>query len=181
MTNPLDSIWTKLQAMIEEDEDAPLHVGEAMLSWTYLTAMKDLQRYEEIGLNTTTDNEVKDILQDAYKLCESQTKQLEDLLTKEGVPLPDNAPQKPKSSPDDVPPGVKGTDNEITNGLSVKIAAAIVECASGQSQAIRNDIGKMWFEFQTELLTFGMKLKGLMKKRGWLKVPPYYIPPGKIN
>ena len=36
----------------------------------------------------------------------------------------------------------------------------------------------MRVKFQTELLTFGTPLQALMKKRGWIRVPPYYYPPG---
>ncbi|MCD8508625.1 MAG: DUF3231 family protein [Bacillus sp. (in: Bacteria)] len=53
-----------------------------------------------------------------------------------------------------------------------------MECASGQAQAIRNDVGMLWAEFQSEMLTFSAKLKPFMRKRGWLKVPPYYQPQG---
>ncbi|MFC3883815.1 DUF3231 family protein [Bacillus songklensis] len=77
-----------------------------------------------------------------------------------------------------MPLGAKLTDDEIANGVSLKMATAIVNCATGQAQAIRNDLGNIWVEFQIEMLTFGTTLKTLMRKRGWLRVPPYYNPSG---
>jgi hypothetical protein len=34
------------------------------------------------------------------------------------------------------------------------------------------------FRFQSEKSVLGMELKTKMRERGWLKVPPSYIPPG---
>ena len=70
------------------------------------------------------------------------------------------------------------SEKELANGVSVKVIASILACATGMSQSIRNDLGLMWIELQSEQLTFGATLKALMKKRGWLEVPPTYVPPG---
>ncbi|WP_261176540.1 DUF3231 family protein [Anaerobacillus sp. CMMVII] len=99
-------------------------------------------------------------------------------MIKEGVPLPPVPDKKPLSEPDEIPLGAKLTDNEIANGVSLKIAMAAVECAMANSQSIRTDVGLMWLEFYTEMLTFGATTKTLLRKRGWIKVPPYYYPPG---
>ncbi|WP_235849035.1 hypothetical protein [Litchfieldia alkalitelluris] len=39
-----------------------------MATWTYLTAMDEMLRYEEVALNTTTDDELRGMLKDAYKI-----------------------------------------------------------------------------------------------------------------
>ncbi|MGG3471218.1 hypothetical protein ABES02_27565 [Neobacillus pocheonensis] len=46
------------------------------------------------------------------------------------------------------------------------------------SQSIRNDIGLKWARLQTEKMVLAMEVKIAMRKRGWIKVPPYYYPPG---
>ncbi|QOR64823.1 DUF3231 family protein [Cytobacillus suaedae] len=180
MPNPFESFWNTLKLSIDNVNESkhPLHTGEVTICWTYYTALKEFIRYEEIGLNTTDDDEVKEMLKDAKKLCESQTKRLEEFMLMEGIPLPELPSKKPKSDLNEVPLGVKFTDDELTNGVSIKVATAIIECATGQAQAIRTDLGLMWVEFHTELLTFGTTLKSLMRKRGWIRVPPYYYPPG---
>lgn len=179
MPNPFEGFWNILKSTMEHDKESPLHVGEVMICWTYYTAMKEMLRFEEAGLNTTTDEEVIEMLEDAYKMCKNQSERLEKFLIKEGVPLPDTSPALPKSSPDDIPLGVKMSDDELSNGIGVKIATSIVECATGQAQSIRSDVGMMWAEFQAELLTFSATLRTLKQKRGWLKIPPYFQPPGK--
>ncbi|WP_332697809.1 DUF3231 family protein [Halalkalibacter lacteus] len=114
-------------------------------------------------------------------MCKEQSDRLEKFLIKEGVSLPQTSPPKPDSSPIDVPLGVKMTDDELANGLAIKVAASLVECATGQAQAIRNDVGMMWAEFQAELLVFSATLRKVKKKRGWLKIPPAYHPAGGIK
>jgi hypothetical protein len=126
----------------------------------------------------TTDDEVKEMLADAIKTCGSQVKRIEQFMVQEGISLPSLPPAKPKSKPEEVPPGVKKTDDEIANGVSGKVAYMNMMCANAQSQAVRTDVGLIFVEFQAELLTFGATLKVLMRKRGWIRVPPYYTPPG---
>lgn len=88
---------------------------------------------------------------------------------------------KPKSNSDGIPFGTKMTDDEIANIVSVKLAAAITFCATAASQSVRNDVGMMFLEFQTETMRYSILLKSVMKKRGWLKYPPEYVPPGSLK
>ncbi|MFN7252371.1 MAG: DUF3231 family protein [Anaerobacillus sp.] len=178
MSNPFEAVWNTLKTLVDTEPKSQLHVGEVMSIWTYLTVLDEALRYEEVGLNTTIDNEVKELLVDAKKLCESQSERLSRFMQKEGLPLPRSQEKKPVSEPNEIPLGVKLTDDEIANGVSLKIATAGLECAIGNSQAIRTDVGLIWTEFYTEMLAFGATTKTLLRKRGWLKVPPYYCPPG---
>ncbi|SDH38982.1 Protein of unknown function [Alteribacillus persepolensis] len=178
MPNPLEAVWHTLKTLVDKDPKAPLHVGEVMGLWTYLTILNEAIQYEKMGLNTTTDEDLKRLLTDAKKLCENQSRKISAFLQKEGIPMPPTTQQKPNSEPNDIPLGVKLTDDEIANGISIKIAAAGTECAMANSQTIRTDVGLMWTEFYAEVITFGATTKALLRKRGWLKVPPYYYPPG---
>jgi hypothetical protein len=69
-------------------------------------------------------------------------------------------------------------EEEIANALSFKMVANYMMCASGAVQSVRNDVGMMFVKFQAEKLKFGSSLKTLMRKRGWIKVPQYYVPNG---
>lgn len=180
MPNPFEAFWSILRTITDnEKHQTPLHVGEVMGCWTYLTALVEMLRFEEAGLNTTTDDEVKEMLNAAYKLCKSQADRLEAFLKKEGIPLPETTPPKPNSSPNNIPAGVRITDDELANGVSIKVALGIIECATGQAQSIRTDVSMMWIEFQSEMLTFSATLKALLRQRGWLKVPPFFYPSGE--
>ncbi|WP_431308896.1 DUF3231 family protein [Halalkalibacter flavus] len=181
LSNPFEALWNIVNKEIDNtnEKNSPLHIGEAMDCWTYLTALAEFIRFEEAGLNTSTDDEVLEMLNDAIRMCENQSEKLSSFMKKEGIPLPETSPPKPKSEPNAIPLGVKLSDEEITNGITLKLTSCLMMSAKGEIDAIRTDIGVMWFKFHTEMLTFGVTLKSLMIKRGWLKVPPYYYPPGQ--
>lgn len=180
MSNPFEAIWSMLKVSIDTTNEpkSPLHIIEAGDCWTYLTLMEEFIRYEETALNTTTDDEVKEMLNDVIQLCEAQVQSLKKLMKKEGIPLPDTTAAKPNSDPNVIPLGVKLTDSEIANGVAFKLVTCLQACSKGQADSIRDDIGRMWLQLYLEWAIFGTTLKTLMRKRGWLKVPPYYYPPG---
>ncbi|MCD8508626.1 MAG: DUF3231 family protein [Bacillus sp. (in: Bacteria)] len=106
MANPFEVFWNTMKSMANMDGKTPMHVGEVMACWTYYAAIKEMTNFEEMALNTTADQEVKDVLEEGYKMCLSQVERMEKLLVQEGIPLPPTSPKKPKSSPEDIPPGV---------------------------------------------------------------------------
>lgn len=178
MTNVLEAAIDVLKTLIDDEPKPPLHIGEAMSCWTYLTMLEEEKANVQIGLNTTTDSELLDTLNASMDLAIAQAHQLRDFMLKEGVTLPPVSERKPLSEPDSVPMGVKLTDDEIANALSIKVVANYMMCASGSVQSVRNDVGMMFVKFQAEKLKFGASLKTLMRKRGWIKIPPYYVPNG---
>lgn len=155
-----------------------MHIGEAMSCWVYLTMLEEEIASVKIGFNTTTDQELLDTLNDSMQLAEAQAQRLRDFMLREGVPLPPVSELKPISRPESIPMGVKLTDDEIANALSVKVVANYMTCATGAVDSVRSDVGMMFAQFQMEKLKFGASLKTLMRKRGWIKIPPYYVPHG---
>ncbi len=178
MTNVFETVKDFLQMNLDNEPKNPLHVGEVMSCWLYLALMDEATVYIQIALNTTTDDDVIKILKDSLKQCEEQGKRFKEFMKKEGVHLPPTSEQRPNSEPNEVPLGVKLTDDELMNGLSIKTITAITSCATAASQSIRNDVGALFTQCMLEKMKFGTSLKELMRKRGWIKVPPYYYPPG---
>lgn len=178
MPNVLESITDVLKSFVDEEPKPALHVGEVMSCWTYLTILEGAVAIEQQGLNMTTDPELRDFLEKAMAGASSQARRLTDFLQREGVQLPPASEPKPYSNPNAVPLGAKSTDSEIANAVSLKLAASITTCATAAAQSIRNDVGLMFVEFQNEVMTYGVMAKTMMRKRGWLKIPPYYYPPG---
>ncbi|MGE7667897.1 DUF3231 family protein [Ureibacillus composti] len=176
-----ETLLKVVHSLIDDETKPSLHVGEVMSCWMYLTVLEESVALEQLAINTTEDKELNDFLHKSMAGASSQAARLKDFLQQEGIPLPPASEPKPISEPSAVPLGAKMTDSEIANFVSVKIAAAITMCATGAAQSLRNDVGLMFFEFQTETMKYGAILKSIMKKRGWLKVPPYYYPPGKPN
>ncbi|TKC18837.1 DUF3231 family protein [Robertmurraya kyonggiensis] len=178
MPNKIEAFFDYLVSRFDTEPKPRLHIGEAMGCWLYLTALLEEIPVIDASLNTTTDTQLIELLNDGKKLGLHQKNILETFLVNEGVPLSNPPEPKPKSDPDRVPPGVKATDSEIANFLSAKVASNIVMCSTNISQSIRSDVGLMWIRFHSEKCVYGMDVKSKMRERGWIKIPPYYIPPG---
>jgi hypothetical protein len=149
-----------------------------MTCWMYLTMLEEEIANVQIGLNTTTDNELLDALHASMEIANAQSQTLRDFMLQEGITLPPVSEKKPQSDPHAIPMGFKLTDDEIANALSIKVVANYMMCATGAVQSVRNDVGIMFAGFQAEKLKYGASLKTLMRKRGWIKIPPYYVPNG---
>lgn len=181
MPDILEAVKKWLGSFTDDDPKMPLHIGSAMSCWLYLTTFAEASNEIQIALNTTVDSELIKALDEALKIFDSQVEHLREFMKAEGVPLPRITGQKPESNPSAIPAGVKLSDDEIANALSLKVATAIVSCATAASQSIRADVGAMWMSFLTQHFSYANTLKSLMRKRDWLKVPPPYFPPGVPN
>jgi len=178
MPNIIQTIKSTVNTLLDDEKMPPLNVIEASHAWLYYGIVKEAMIFEEAGLNTTEDDELKGILTDAISLCSSQAKELAEFMRSEGITLPPTSEPKPKTDPKDIPPGVKLTPEEISNGVALKIIALSNQAALAASQSVRTDVGAMWVRFFNESMAFGMTLKTKMKKRGWAKLPPPFTPPG---
>ena len=178
MPDVLEAVKNVVQSFIDEEPKSPLTIGEAMSCWTLLTVVAETQVQTEAGINSTSDPELRKALHEAAKMLKSQKERLAAFMRLEGVSLPPVSESKPISDPNAVPLGVKLTDNQLANSLNIKVRLSITTCANAAAQTARNDVGLVWTEFLQEYITFEISLKTLMRKRGWLKVPPLYDPPG---
>lgn len=178
MPNFFEAVFDYLKTSFDTEPKPRPHIGEAMGCWLYFSALAEEVPVLEAALNTTTDNELINLLNKSKDLGEHQMNIIKAFMVNEGIPLSQASESKPKSEPNSIPLGAKMTDEEIANFISAKVASNIVLCSTNLSQSIRNDIGLMFARFHTEKMVFGMELKTAMRKRGWIKVPPYYYPPG---
>jgi Protein of unknown function (DUF3231) len=174
----LQALKSVVQSFIKEENKTPLHIGEAMGCWMFLALVGETQVQTQVGINSTTDPELRKALQEAVNMLKSEKERISAFMRSEGIPLPPMSEMKPISDPTSVPLGVKLTDNELANSLKKKISMAITSCSQTMAQSLRSDIGLMWAEFLQEHITFLITFKSLMRKRGWLKVPPAYSPNG---
>lgn len=179
MTTLMDVAKSALALFGDDEPKGPLHVGEVMNLWTYHTMLTEINRFAQMALNTTIDDELIEALNNSIGDCSKQVAEIEIICKKESIPLPPTTEPKPLSHPNDVPLGAKMTDDEIANGLSIKQVLATVACATALTQTIRQDIAALWLNFFLDRIKFQTYFGPVMKERGWLKVPPYYYPPGK--
>ncbi|KKI91943.1 hypothetical protein WQ54_11650 [Bacillus sp. SA1-12] len=177
MVNVWETVMDAMKSMTNQDKDQPLHVGEVMSCWIYLAGLELAKVSVQSGINTTTDKELKAILEEDLKLGTSQRQRLHDFMIKEGIPLPSAPEDMPISDSNSIPLGVKLTDDVLANELSLKIVSLIMRAAGAASESIRTDVGLLFIQFQAEKLAFATRLKHLMRKRGWIKMPPFYVQP----
>jgi hypothetical protein len=178
MENIIEAAINTIKSMFDDEPKDPLHVGEVMSCWIYLGGLLEALSFVEAALNTTVDKQLRHALEEDQELGISQIQRLKSFMLNEGVTLPPAPESKPKSDPNVVPLGVKFTDDELANLLSIKIVSLIVNAAIASSQSVRNDVGLLFAQFQAEKMVLGANIKSMMRKRGWIKIPPYYYPPG---
>lgn len=178
MPDLFQALKSVAQSFIKEENKTPLHIGEAMGCWIFLALVGETQVQTEAGINSTNDPELRKALKEAANMFKSEKERISAFMRSEGIPLPPLSESKPISDPNSVPLGVKLTDIELANSLKKKISMAISKCSESAAQSIRNDVSLIWAEFLQEHITFLTTFKSLMRKRGWLKIPPPYYPAG---
>ncbi|TVY07362.1 DUF3231 family protein [Paenibacillus cremeus] len=178
MTTVFESVKEIFSQLVDDEPEPPINVGEVMDLWKYILFIDEAKVLEQIARNTTTDTELLNLIEDAIQICNSQTKRIKQLMEELGVPIPALPEDKPKSESSSIPMGVKLTDNEIAVMLAAKLLQSTKECSRSMMEAIRFDLGLMWANFFYEQSKLGAVLKSKMRKRGWIKYPPAYHPPG---
>lgn len=178
MPNYVEVLRSMFNTIVDDEPKLTINIIEASYCWLYYGIVKEALSFEEAALNTTTDDELKGMIQDAIKLCSDHAKELEQFMRKEGISLPPVSEPKPYTDPKEIPLGVKLNDNEISNGIALKMIAMSTNASTAAAQCVRTDVGVMWVQFLNETLAYGMTLKTKMRKRGWAKIPPAYAPPG---
>ena len=98
-------------------------------------------------------------------MSKSQQVRLQEFMRQEGVPVPSLSELKPKSHPKTVPQGGRFTDDEIANGLAASVASGVIACSTAATEAVRSDVMLIWFQLQSELVTFGATRKTLMRHK----------------
>lgn len=179
MADIMEAVTSILKSLVDDEPKPPLHVLEVGNCWAYLAYLGDALTVSQQALNMTTDSDLSSAIHEELKLIEIQKSKLQAYMIEEGIPLPPMTEQAPKCRQEDIPLGVKQTDYEIANALSLKITFSIVACAKAISEAVRVDYGIMFTQFLGQKIVYGTTYRTLMKKRGWLKVPPSYNPPGR--
>lgn len=172
--NLLETIYES----IKDPTPTPLHAGEVMILWTYAVAIDEGRALCLFMLNHTEDVDLRRFMEQYVKdVEEPQRLRIHKYLMDEGISVPPVTSDKGKTNPNCVPQGARLTDMEVANIFLAKLVAALGVIGQGLVTSIRDDVGRMLYEFQAQLLRQGYVLKHTMMKRGWLKMPPGYMVP----
>lgn len=159
--------------------EPPLHVGEAMVLWTSMIALDETRALIESMVAHAFDQDLRNFLETYVTDLESPLRQrLEKLVREHGIPFPPVTRQKPNANREMIPPGVLLTDEEIANAMMAKCLGALELVHKGMLQSLRRDVGQWLYTSHQEVLKQALMLQQMMMDKGWLKVPPPYIPPG---
>lgn len=156
-------------------QDEPMHYGEVFGTWTYLiTNYGRLSTYQTLN-NHAGDGDLKRLLEEGIQDIKSENQQIEDLLKAIGVALPPSPPERPVANLEDIPPGARFNDPEISAALAMDVAKGLVACSTIMGQSIREDIAMMFGQFHMKTATLGAKVLKLNKEKGWLVPPPLHL------
>ncbi|MFJ8235374.1 DUF3231 family protein [Ureibacillus sp. NPDC094379] len=156
-------------------KDEPLHYGEVFGVWSSLLVDYGMIAGYQTLYNHTGDEDLKKLIEEAIDLCREEVKQFEKILKTNGVALPPAPPERPVARLEDIPPGAKFNDNEISAMLSGDTSAGLVACSSAMGSSTREDIAAMYGQFHIAKAQLGAKLLRLNKAKGWLVPPPLHV------
>ncbi|MBB3114474.1 hypothetical protein FHS18_006595 [Paenibacillus phyllosphaerae] len=163
---------------LTDGEKPPLHVGEVMNLWFYLTATEQTMRGEQVALNTVSDPELREKVMDIIHNVHTPIREeVKDFLRQEGVPLPQSTPDKSLGDFRQISDNAKLSDEEVANLLSFNLVLGINYACRGLTEAVRPDVASMFAKFQMKKAGFAVTFRHLMIQKGWLLVPPYYNQP----
>ena len=153
----------------------PLHYGEVFATWTYLMGAQAMVPGYQTLKNHTGDHDLRELLDDMIANAKSEIKQLQEILKHNGIALPPAPPEKPECQIENIPPGARFMDQEVSARVSADIAAGLAACAQAIAQSIREDIGFMFGQFQMKKAQSGAALLKINKEKGWLVPPPLHV------
>lgn len=156
-------------------KDEPLHYGEVFSIWTNIATNNGLIAAYQTFTNHTDDKELEKIIKESIQGMKDENKQLEVILKLNGIALPPAPPERPIARLEDIPPGARFSDPEISAALSLDTAAGLVACSQAMGQCIREDIALMYGQFHLSKALLGAKLLRLNKDKGWLVPPPLHL------
>lgn len=156
-------------------KEEPLHYGEVFTIWSHVMANNGMVAGFQTFLNHAGDDDLKKILDDLVQLVKEENKQLEKILKINGVGLPPAPPERPVARIEDIPPGARFLDPEISAAVSIDIAAGLVACSQAMGMSTREDIAMMYGQIHLAKAQIGARLLRLNKAKGWLVPPPLHV------
>lgn len=156
-------------------KDEPLHYGEVFSIWNHLLVNYGFIARYQTFYNHTGDAELGKMIEDIVDTLKNEVKQLEKILKTNGVALPPAPPERAVARFEDIPPGAKFNDPEISAALTGDLAAGLVTCSQVMGMSTREDIALMYGQFHTSKAQLGGKLLRLNKNKGWLVPPPLHV------
>lgn len=153
-------------------KDNPMHYGEIFGVWTASVAAKGALSCYQAYLNHAGDKELKKILGDLIDQAKLEMKELDTLLTDNGITPAPALPERPEVKLEDIPAGARFTDPEIAAKIAADTSLGLVACSQMMGQSIREDIGALFAKYHATMAAIGLRILQMNKEKGWLIPPP---------
>lgn len=130
-------------------------------------------------LHHTSDSELKRYIeQHISDFDDPWIKRIKEFMLKYRISPPPPSSDKPVAKESDIPPGAKFTDIEIAEMLVVMFRNGLQLVQHGTLECLNYDMGALLLQMEADGFRDSLMLREMMEKRGWLKAPPQWHPPG---
>ncbi|MFS0723826.1 DUF3231 family protein [Paenibacillus sp. 1P07SE] len=156
-------------------KDEPLHYGEIYDVWQFSLVAKGCISANRASSYHAGDNDLKKILEEIIDQAELEASECDTILTHNGIaPIP-ALPARPAVKLEDIPVGVKLSDQEIASMIAADTALGLVNCSQIMAKAVREDIATLFAKYHATKAAIGLKILRLNKEKGWLIPPPLQV------
>lgn len=156
-------------------KDEPMHYGEIYSVWQASMVAKGIVSCYQAFHNHAGDKELKKALDALLDQAKQEIKELDELLTYNGIaPAPAPA-ERPAVKLEDIPVGARFTDPEIAAAISADTAAGIVACSQAMTQSIREDVAALFAKYHLAKTAIAVRILEMNKDKGWLIPPPLQL------
>jgi hypothetical protein len=161
---------------LNDNQERPVHAGEAMSCWIYQTQLDGVLGYCEIAINLTKDPDILNTINKSHDLSLRHKEMLNNFMKKEQITPSDGYVQRPEVDTATIPDALKQTEKDIINTIQINATVAFGLTATALSQCLRKDLQIIFFKIMTDVMIFNQEMSTLSEKRGWLRIPPAYHP-----
>lgn len=156
-------------------KDEPMHYGEIFSAWQASMVAKGIVSCYQAYVNHAGDKDLKKILDALVDQAKLEIKELDILLTENGIaPSPEPA-DRPQVKFEDIPAGARFTDPEIAAAIAADTATGIVAASQAMSQCIREDIAALYAKYHLSKTALAVSILEMNKDKGWLIPPPLQL------
>lgn len=156
-------------------KDEPLHYGEIFSIWAASTAAKGAISCYQAYVYHAGDKDLKEILKDLIDQAKQEIKELDTLLTDNGIAAAPMMPERPQVKLEDIPVGARFADPEIAAKIAADTSIGLVACSQAMGQCIRVDVGALFAKYHLSKAALGARILQMNKEKGWLIPPPLLV------
>lgn len=156
-------------------KNEPMHYGEIFTVWESSMAAKGLVSCYQAYIYHSGDGELKEMLAELIDQARLEIKELDKLLTDNGIAPSPMLPERPEVKLEDIPVGARFSDPEIGAKIAMDTMAGLVGCSKAMALSIREDIGALFAKYHVTKTALGLKILRMNKEKGWLIPPPLLV------